>query len=193
MELIHEMAELYVEEDPWEYQWSNRHAITMGVCQSFWHREGIFREFGCGEGYLLKMAMDWLKPRPLGVGGYELDQVAVERANVRLGSDWVYQWDLRSSVPNHVIPASMILLSDVLPYIPDYANFVVQKSFEQLHGGGHLVLTSWTDNQKYGNLFGSVPDGGKVVCEMEWKGLLTNKDDQEYESTASYRVIRKSS
>jgi len=191
MGLILEMSDLYSEVDPWGYRKSNRHAVTMGVCQSFWDKEGLFREFGCGEGYLLKMAMDWLKPRPLGIGGYELDPVAVERARVLLDAKWVYEWDLRLSVPSHVIPSTMILLSDVLPYIPDHAECVVEQSFDQLHGGGYLVLTSWTDNQKYGPLFGPVPDGGKVVCEMEWKGLLTNKDDQEYESTASYRVIRK--
>lgn len=194
--LKQELSEVYKKPDPWNYARANRHAITVGLCQGHWNG-GTLLEYACGEGVLLEKLSTGLSPVPSRVWGFDLDSVAAARAMDRLLqkrplSAMVMVGDLRDELLP-LEPFDMVLLSDVLPYIPNEAERVLQAVWKQVSLGGVLVLTSWLNGHEYGNCFTGTNElpGGEVMDSLRWDGWAVDGQGVRHRASADYLVIKR--
>lgn len=193
--LSDEMARTYEKPDPWNYGQANRHMITAGVCQSMW-KGGTIIEHGCGEGILLHKLCKWLYPVPGYVFGLDLDPVACLRAaqllnEVKPQSSDIQPHDARKPFPQ--MWGDLVLVSDVLPYMPGEAAGIIREAWAQVVMGGVLVLTSWVNGHDAGPCFDGIRDldHSRVVSRLRWEGLAIGGQGEDVDAKADYLVIQR--
>lgn len=194
-----EMATLYRgRTDPWKYELANRHCVTVGLCQQFWEGGSVL-DVPSAEGRLTEKLVGLLQPTPIRVYGVDLIPEALKQGQSRLlagmdpnrspGTCLFEVCDLRESFPPwHV---DLIVLSDVLPYIPEHAQRIVSDACGRLMPGGTLVMTSWVDAEHPDPCFPELPEGFEIVSTLTWTGIAFDLKEKPYPSKAEYAVVRK--
>lgn len=200
-QLHQEMGKLYRRIDPWNYAQANRHMVTAGLVQSVWDG-GTLMELPCAEGALLNALIQWIRPTPVRVVTCDMHPVPVmrttelmEREGGRLPRqpEFVIQMiDLRKSFPSE--KAHLIVISDVLPYVPDHTENILLNAWDRLMPGGHMVVTSWLDYPEQERDLGvGIHPLGDPVQTLRWEGDAVNLEGETYDTWADYAVYKKPS